>query len=114
MPNMDQLTDPIEKDELISDVPPAQSDMYPDSGPGISEKIMDFLTTETGEGEINDYVNHPLNIWQSSGVAQMIRGITGFVGNNLRLAVVDIVFGYFRYRNEQLKGAGSGVGTGQA
>lgn len=78
-------------------------------GPGLSEKIMEMLSVETGEGDIDDYVSHPLNIWQSEGVAQIIRGVTGLTGNSLRLAVVDIVFGWFRFKNERMKGAGAGV-----
>lgn len=71
----------------------------PDQPQGIRLNL-GFLMKETGPGEIEDYIEHPLNFNQSKGIAQVIRGVAGFVGNGsqLRLAVLDIVFGLNRFR----------------
>lgn len=51
-----------------------------------------FLRTPTGEGAIEDYLQHPLNINNSKGMAQILRGFTGIAGD-LKLAVIDIFLG---------------------
>jgi hypothetical protein len=58
-----------------------------------------ILTAETGEGSISDYVDHPMNFKKSEGLAQILRGLTGIIGN-LKLAIIDIVFGALRFSNE--------------
>jgi hypothetical protein len=58
------------------------------------------LTAETGEGSIEDYIQHPMNFKNSKGLAQMLRGFTGIIGN-LKLAIVDVVFGYLRFSQEK-------------
>lgn len=55
-----------------------------------------FLKTPTGEGEIEDYLNHTLNFNKSVGLARIIRGLTGFMGN-INLAVVDILLGVLEF-----------------
>lgn len=77
-------------------------------------RVRDFVLTETGEGEYRseEYMEHPLNFNRSAGVAQMLRGLTGFVGGSLRLAVLDVVFGFMRWRQENQKGAGDGGNYG--
>lgn len=72
----------------------------------VARQVIDFLKTETGPED--DYVNHPLNIWKSEGIGQMLRGITGFVGKSLRLAILDVIFGYIKFSRER-KGAGGVV-----
>lgn len=104
MPTVEELAGVQPENQVPPAAPPE-----PVPGPGLSEKVMELLSTETGEGDIKDYVAHPLNIWQSEGVAQIIRGITGLTGNSLRLAVVDVAFGYFRWKNERMKGVGTGA-----
>lgn len=59
-----------------------------------------FLTAETGEGAIEDYLDHPLNFNQSKSVAQMLRGFTGLLGN-LKLAIIDIVMGGLQFAKER-------------
>lgn len=77
----------------------------PESSGGVSVSLIDILKTETGQGELSEYVNNPLNFLNSEGLAQIIRGVTGFLQkyagmNSLRLAVIDIVFGFIRMRKE--------------
>jgi hypothetical protein len=67
-------------------------------GPRFS--IPPFLKAQTGPGEIEDYMTHPLNFSKSMGLAQMIRGITGIVGE-LRYAVLDIVMGFLQFSKER-------------
>ena len=55
-----------------------------------------LLTAQTGPGTVEDYLDHPLNWSHSVGLAQAIRGFVGLVGNELRLAIVDIIFGGLR------------------
>ena len=67
--------------------------------PGFSLNLA-WLRTPTGEGSIDDYIDHPLNFMKSRGFAQILRGATGFFGN-LKLAVIDIVLGAFQFAKEK-------------
>lgn len=58
-----------------------------------------FLLAKTGEGSVDGYVDHPLNFSRSKGLAQILRGVTGLVGE-LDLAVVDIGIGTFNMMKE--------------
>jgi hypothetical protein len=65
---------------------------------------LSFLMKETGPGEIEAYLNHPLNARRSRGLAQMLRGFTGFFGDGLRAAIADIAFGGMEYVRERRNG----------
>lgn len=64
---------------------------------------LDWLKAPTGEGDISDYLDHPLNFKKSEGLAQILRGVSGFAGHNLKYALIDILIGAFKFRSE-LKG----------
>jgi len=66
-----------------------------------------FLLAKTGEGSIDEYIDHPLNFKNTRGVAQIIRGATGFAGD-LDLALIDIGLGIINCIRE-----GAAHGTGQ-
>jgi len=66
------------------------SDLLPD---------MSFLLAETGDGPIEDYIEHPLNFNQSKGVAQILRGVTGIAGK-LNYAILDIGLGMVQVMKE--------------
>jgi len=72
-------------------------------GPGITEQkkfnFFDFLKTPTGEGDINNYKNHPLNYNKSDSISQILRGATGLLGK-LDLAIIDIIMGVLRIVTE--------------
>jgi len=68
--------------------------------PGMFDKMGNVLSSPTGEGSIGEYLEHPLNFNNSKGLAQIIRGVTGLLGN-LNLAIVDIVFGFLRFSKEK-------------
>lgn len=59
------------------------------AAPGIN---FDFLKAQTGEGNIEEYILHPLNFNESKGMARVLRGLTGMFGS-LSYALVDIVIG---------------------
>lgn len=61
---------------------------------------LDFILAETGEGSIEDYLEHPLNSRKSKGLAQILRGMTGLLGN-LNYAVIDIFLGFFEFSKEK-------------
>ena len=62
--------------------------------------IWDILKTPTGSGSVESYLEHPLNVPRSSGIAQVVRGVTGFLGDTT-YAVVDILFGLLRFAWER-------------
>jgi len=64
--------------------------------PGIKKlNFFDILKTETGQGDIEIYKNHPLNFNKSDSISQILRGATGFFGK-LNLAIIDILLGIFQ------------------
>lgn len=75
---------------------PSEAAEIPAAGPSFWNRI---LTAETGPGEIDhpDYMQHPLNFDCSIGLAQVLRGLTGLLEHGLRLAVLDVAFGLFRW-----------------
>lgn len=71
-----------------------------------------FLTKETGDGEIESYINHPLNFKSSMGLAQILRGVSGLVGTSLKYALLDIIFGFFRLQRETNANVGTNDNQG--
>lgn len=63
---------------------------------------LSFLKAQTGPGDVADYVNHPLNFAKSEGLGQVIRGLTGMLGE-MRYAIVDIIMGAMRFSQERKK-----------
>jgi hypothetical protein len=61
---------------------------------------LEFLKTQTGSGELEEYLNHPLNFNRSYAVGRIIRGITGFAGE-MRYAVIDIFLGVLELRKSK-------------
>lgn len=61
----------------------------------------DWLKTETGEGDIEQYINHPLNFAKHEGLARIIRGVSGFVGHKLNFAIVDILLGLLYFAKKR-------------
>lgn len=59
-----------------------------------------FLQAKTGEGSIEQYIDHPMNISKSRGLAQTIRGFTGLFGA-LDLAIIDVVVGLMQFTKEK-------------
>jgi hypothetical protein len=61
---------------------------------------LSWLSTPTGEGSVEDYMEHPLNFMKSKGIAQILRGLTGFFGN-LKLALIDVALGALQFIKER-------------
>jgi hypothetical protein len=61
-----------------------------------------FLKAPTGEGEIENYLRHPLNINSSKSMARIIRGMSGMFGS-LDLAIIDIALGAMDYMKPKPK-----------
>ncbi len=70
---------------------------------------------ETGPGEVEDYIQHPLNFGKSAGVAQVLRGLTGLAAAfgvaSLRLALLDIGLGFWRMARRPAGGAADDAGA---
>jgi hypothetical protein len=76
-----------------------------------SEMFGRIMTAETGEGSIGDYLDHPMNFNNSLGLAQMLRGFTGIVGN-LKLAIIDVIIGALRFSREKKGVINNGISSG--
>lgn len=61
--------------------------------------LMKMLKSETGDGTIQSYSNHPLNTKNNDYVSQIIRGLTGMLGS-LNFAILDIILGTFGLAKE--------------
>lgn len=61
---------------------------------------LEKLKAQTGQGDLTEYKNHPLNWNQSKPVARIIRGFTGLLGE-LNFAVVDILIGFFELSSKK-------------
>jgi hypothetical protein len=70
--------------------------------PLVKRSFIDFekFKAQTGQGDLSEYKNHPLNWNQSKPVARIIRGFTGLLGE-LNFAVVDILIGFFEMTSKK-------------
>jgi hypothetical protein len=92
--------------EELELVPPGQTeDIEQPSSGGID--VIALLKSPTGEGDVDEYMQHVLNFNESRGMARVIRGLTGMLGN-LNYAIVDIVVGVM----ELAKGRKKAVAVG--
>lgn len=80
----------IKSDEL------SRENGYPNEGSEQPKQnsFWSMLKSETGEGSIQSYSNHPLNLKSNDYVSQIIRGLTGMIGS-LNFAIIDIFLGGF-------------------
>lgn len=73
--------------------------------------VGDLFRVETGPGKVEDYQDNPLCFDGSVGLAQVLRGVSGFAGANLlRSAILDIVVGIMRWVSPA-KGEGAKPGA---
>ncbi|UWG95520.1 hypothetical protein LPY66_11360 [Dehalobacter sp. DCM] len=95
-----EVREELPENEFIEDIEQEESENR-----GISLPSIDFswLRTPTGDGTIEERLEHPLNYSKSRGVAQIIRGAEGFFGS-LNLAIVDIVLGILEVMKEKRQG----------
>ena len=87
-------------DPIINDPEPFEDDFDDPGDPQPIRFDFGFLKTPTGPGPIDEYLDHPLNATGSRGMAQIIRGCTGFAGS-LDLAIIDITLGALQLVKEK-------------
>jgi hypothetical protein len=64
-------------------------------------RIIKMIFSQTGEGSISSYNDHPMNFKSDDSISQILRGMTGILGN-LNFALIDIFLGsmsFFKNRN---------------
>jgi hypothetical protein len=95
------IDDQIQSGKLPDDTHPGALD-YPNPEVIETGRRIDlgFLKAPTGEGSIESYMDHPMNFNRSKSLAQIIRGMTGMLGE-LNLAIFDVVIGAFNYVKER-------------
>lgn len=64
---------------------------------------LSILKSPTGVGSVGDYLEHPMNFNKSQGMARILRGLTGILGN-LDLAIIDIAVGLLDLLKTNKKG----------
>lgn len=104
---MESIKQAIENDVLNGGKIPVQES--PETLQQVAKTGLDlsFLKTPTGPGSIEDYIEHPFNIFKSRGLAQVLRGLTGLLGS-LSFALVDILVGGLQFmRERRTENAGS-------
>lgn len=84
--SIDQLTEEQPALEQTSAEPLQQVQQSP------SFQIPEFLKAKTGEGSIENYIHHPMNIKENIHFARILRGLTGMF-NSLDYAIIDVVVG---------------------
>ena len=71
---------------------PGQEGVDTPTSTGSETPVPDFLTKPTGSGPVSSYVDHPMNFRNSDGLARMIRGFEGLLGQ-LDYWPVDVTIG---------------------
>lgn len=101
MPTLDDIANSDQLQQPIPEMPIPEMPVQEVQTSGRMQEIMSkFLTAETGEGAIGDYIEHPLNFAKSKGLARILRGFTGIFGS-LSLAVIDIALGTLEFSKER-------------
>lgn len=100
------IAEEMEQEELEQETRPTPTESERRS-PG----WLEWLRSEPGPGDVESYRQHPLNWDGSYEVGQVLRGLTGLLGN-LRLAVVDILVGGLRLLSRRPPAPPAGGGAG--
>jgi hypothetical protein len=81
-------------EELVNQKVPPELPLQVEA-PEAEEEVrisLEWIKAQTGDGVIEDYMDHPLNFNRSRGMARVLRGLTGLIGG-LNFALADIVIG---------------------
>lgn len=100
MPTLDDIANQETMSATVETVDIPEVQEVPETNSKANEMFSRIMTAETGTGSIGDYLEHPMNFNKSQGLAQILRGLTGIVGN-LNLAVIDVVLGALRFSKER-------------
>lgn len=68
----------------------------PEVQPQRSFEIPEFLKAKTGPGNVESYIDHPMNLKKNEHFARVLRGLTGMF-NSLDYAIIDVVIGALGY-----------------
>ena len=91
----------LDQEILEGEIPPVgEPETEQDETQGRGFSLPQWIMAETGDGPIESYIEHPLNFNQSRGFAQILRGLSGILGN-LKLAVIDISLGVLQVLKER-------------
>lgn len=72
------------------------------NGVRFSMPDLSFLAAPTGDGPVEEYIEHPLNFDKKKSTARILRGCTGICGN-LDYALIDIALGVIEKLKEKGK-----------
>lgn len=100
MPSIDELKNEAPIQETLPTGVTDEESYVPEQPSKFNELFNKVLTAETGSGSIDDYLQHPMNFNQSKGLARILRGLTGIIGN-LSLAIIDIGLGILEFSKEK-------------
>lgn len=83
-----------ENEAAAPEAPEVAEEFEETGGAGFRFSMPDlsFLAARTGEGSVDEYINHPLNFDGRQSTARILRGCTGLCGQ-LDYALVDIALG---------------------
>jgi hypothetical protein len=77
----------------------AQPDLTAPELPGQEEPGFDWVAwmkSPTGEGPVESYLDHPMNLLGDKTGARILRGLSGLFGA-LNFALVDLIWGGFEF-----------------
>lgn len=98
---------------IESGIPEPEMLPRPEVAPKATAGLPAWLIAKVPDGQpVEQFLDHPLNIVRSRGLAQALRGFTAMFGS-LNYAVIDIFVGLFSFTREQRPMAGVGNGGGQ-
>jgi hypothetical protein len=82
----------IENEALKMDGQEVMEEMFETQEEPSKGLDLSFIWAQTGSGSVDDYKEHTLNFNKSEGMARVVRGLTGMIGE-LNYAIVDILVG---------------------
>jgi len=87
--------------EFVAEEGPEETGQAEPVGSSDWREQLQFLFTKTGPGTVESYLENPFCFKRSLGLAQVLRGLSGFLGG-LDYALVDVAVGLFRWRSESV------------
>ena len=60
-----------------------------------------WVTAKSPDEPVEKYINHPLNLPRSPGLARALRGLTGILGS-LEYALIDVLIGLVSFVKERM------------
>lgn len=90
-------------EEMAAEIPPEFEQEQEAAEPmRLAIPDLSFLAAPTGDGSVEEYIQHPLNFDQKNSTARILRGATGICGS-LDYALIDIGLGLIEKIQERKK-----------